>query len=504
MRSEVIGGMEPLVRNRPPGRPASLDGNWVWAADHSSSAAAVLIGLATPWQLEWFGILYASEILLAVVALWALITHLTDTRFWQRPFTTLLACLGATLLAYVVADLTLGTETQNLARGWARNIFLTSNFIGLYFLSRRNPFNLMIYAISAAAGTLGYLALTGAFFDDWKFGASAPLTLLVACLIPLVTTRGSAAGPLALAALGLVHIGLDSREIGGNCLLAGVLLLAHGFPARRLKSLSWAVLGILLSAGVGILLYAYILTDAEYGQRRDFSNAWRTASLITAAGAISESPWLGYGSQANTFDLQSRYDSIFAEHTGIRYRGQRTDTSTFSPHSQILQSCFMPASSAPYSSCSLAGNWCVDLAGVFSSAPLTHSRCCSLSACCVPPGICCSVRSQVWRVWMSRSRRWSCACSIGNGGMNLRDEGRDQENLKRSRSGAPGLSRPRILARSGWPPASRRIARWVSHPSTQPHRSSHRIRRYRLVYRGRPLGDREHLRHPARSRSLAR
>ena len=49
---------------------------------------------------------------------------------------------------------------------------------------------------------------------------------------------------------------------------------------------------------------------------------------------------MGNGSQANNFELQSRYDSIFAERTGMRYRGQQTDTSTFSPHSQILQAWF--------------------------------------------------------------------------------------------------------------------------------------------------------------------
>jgi hypothetical protein len=332
MLSDLTCGADPLFRGRR--RPDSL------GALDKYSAAALLIGLATPWQLEFLGILYASELLLAIVAFWALLTHLTDTRFWQRPFTTLLACLSATLLAYVVADLALGTDFQNLARGWARNIFLASNFIGLYVLSRRNPFNLMIYAISAAAGILGYLAFTGAFFDNWKFGASVPLTLLVACLVPLIAPRGSPAGSLALAAIGLLHIELDSREIGGNCLLAGVLLLARCSSIRRLKSLSWAVLGILVSAGIGVLLYAYVLGDAEYGRRREFSNAWRTASLITGATAISEAPWMGYGSQANNFNLQSRYDSIFTEHTGIRYRGQRTDTSTFSPHSQILQAWF--------------------------------------------------------------------------------------------------------------------------------------------------------------------
>ncbi|MBZ5591979.1 MAG: O-antigen ligase family protein [Acidobacteriia bacterium] len=302
--------------------------------------AALLIGLGTPLQFEWIGILYASEVLLALVAVWALLAHLADGHFWQPPFTTLLTFLGVTMLAYFAADLVLGTEPQNLERGWARNIVLGSNFIGLYFLSRRNPFNLILYAISAAASVLVYLAAAGRLLDDWKFGASAPVTLLVACLLPLVAPAGALIGSLALATLGLLHIALNSREIGGNCLLAGVLLFARCSVALRLRSLAWVVLGVLVSSGLGMLFYAYILTDEAYGQRRQFSNAWRTAALITAADAIAESPWMGNGSQANNSDLQSRYDSIFAERTGIRYRGQPTDSSTFSPHSQILQACF--------------------------------------------------------------------------------------------------------------------------------------------------------------------
>jgi O-Antigen ligase len=302
--------------------------------------AVLLVGLAAPFQLEWIGVLYAAEILLAVVALWSLLTRLTDARFWRPPFTTLLAFLAVTMLAYLTADLTLGTEPQNLARGWARIIVLGSNFVGLYFLGRRNPFNLITYSISAAVSVLGYLAFAGRLLDDWKFGASTPVTLLAACLVPLLAPGGALTGSLALAALGLVHIALDSREIGGNCLLAGVLLFARCSLGTRLRSLAWVALGVLAACGLGVLLYAYALTDEEYGQHRQFSNAWRTASLITAAGAISESPWIGNGSQANNFDLQSRYDSIFAERTGIRYRGRQTDTSTFSPHSQILQAWF--------------------------------------------------------------------------------------------------------------------------------------------------------------------
>ena len=299
-----------------------------------------LIGLATPFQFEMMGILYAPEILLACVTLWALVRGLGSPAFWRRPFVTMLACLGVTMAAYMVADLSLGTEPANLLRGWARIVFLGSNFVGLYFLCRREPLNIVVYSVASAVSALGYLWWSGRLLQDWKFGASAPVTILAASLVPRLAPRGVLAGSVALAAIGVAHILLDSREIGGNCLLAGVLLLARCSSVLRMKSFSYAVLGALTIGGVGALLYVYVLTDETYGQRRQWSNAWRAASLITAVDGILESPWFGNGSQGNNFEFQSRYDSIFAERTGARYRGARTDTSTFSPHSQILQSWF--------------------------------------------------------------------------------------------------------------------------------------------------------------------
>src|SRR5438874_2581830 len=124
-----------------------------------------------PFQLHWGGILYGSEILLAGVAFWSLITHLANSPFWRRPVTTLLISLLTTMLAYVVADLLLGTELENVLRGWARLVFVGSNFLGLYFLCRRDPFNILRYSLAAAAGTIAYLAWEGRLLEDWKFGA---------------------------------------------------------------------------------------------------------------------------------------------------------------------------------------------------------------------------------------------------------------------------------------------------------------------------------------------
>ena len=64
--------------------------------------------------------------------------------------------------------------------------------------------------------------------------------------------------------------------------------------------------------------------------------------------------------------------------------------------------------------------------------------------------------------------------------MTLPHESPAQANPRRSRSGAPSFPRAGVLARSRAPRASYRIARWVSHPSTQANRSGDRDRPIRL------------------------
>src|ERR1043165_6614562 len=98
-----------------------------------TSWAAIFIGLMAPVQLHWGGVLYGSEILLALVAFWSLATRLGDAIFWRPPQTTLLVSLGTTLLAYAAADLIGGTDLQNVLRGWARTFFVGRNFPGLDF-----------------------------------------------------------------------------------------------------------------------------------------------------------------------------------------------------------------------------------------------------------------------------------------------------------------------------------------------------------------------------------
>jgi hypothetical protein len=143
-----------------------------------------------------------------------------------------------------------------------------------------------------------------------------------------------------MGVIGVVHLLLDSRSLGGCCVAACLMLLARHLAQTKPWPLRGVVLGVMALAGILAGVYAYTWGDQSYGLRRLQSMAWRTASLATAWSGVAGSPWIGNGSQANDFRFQSEYDGRYAALSGERYGGPATDTSTFNPHSHILQAWF--------------------------------------------------------------------------------------------------------------------------------------------------------------------
>ncbi len=295
--------------------------------------------MASPVAVQMVGVVYLAEFLLAAVGLWALLTSPSLKNFWRPPFSTLCLLLALSLAGYIAADLVWQTDSGRWWRGWARVAFLASNFIGLYFLCWRKARNFLLYCAGSAVASLIALALAGRLFTDWKFGASVPVTLLIACLGVLASAHRWLA-PAGLGAIGILHILLDSRSLGGCCVAASLMLLARHLAQSKRRPLRSMILWGAALAGIGLSVYAYLWSDQSHGQRRLQSMAWRAASLATAWSGVVDSPWIGNGSQANDFRFQSEYDGRYAAASGARYAGFATDTSTFTPHSHILQAWF--------------------------------------------------------------------------------------------------------------------------------------------------------------------
>ena len=306
----------------------------------AASWTALAVGIASPVAIQLVGVVYLAEILLAGIGLWALLASLSLKKFWQPPFSTLCLLLALSLAGYIAADLVWQTDSGRWLRGWARIAFLASNFIGLYFLCWKRPGNFLLYCAGSAAASLIALALEGRLFTDWKFGASVPVTLLIACLVSIAPAHRWLAPAAGLGAIGVLHILLDSRSLGGCCVAACLVLLARQFTQCKPQPSRSIALWAAALAGIGMGVYAYIWSDQSYGQRRLQSMAWRAASLATAWSGVADSPWIGNGSQANDFRFQSEYDGRYAASSGERYGGLATDTSTFTPHSHILQAWF--------------------------------------------------------------------------------------------------------------------------------------------------------------------
>lgn len=278
----------------------------------AAMGVSLAAGFLQPFMVSLVGRMPLSEVLFLFVTAFALVAFCMDARTINilpapRLLFMLLVCIAVSFAGYIFADLYRMTDLRDLMRGWARLAFLVVDLIAIATLIGLSKHSLPLYQCGLAAGSVLYVLIFGPLLGEyWKFGYAVPVTLLLLLVAPLI---GTWAVELALIGVGLLHLLLDYRSMGGCCLLAGSLLLVMRLPLRLR---GWAVPAAAVSAAIGVLaLYQYVGTKGTH--RTAQSNIDRSAMAAAAWEAVVESPVIGQGSW---FSRSKVFDAFFE----MRYR----------------------------------------------------------------------------------------------------------------------------------------------------------------------------------------
>jgi hypothetical protein len=296
---------------------------------------ALVAGLLTNLRFQLGGRASAGEVVLAVVAIFAVLANVGNTRFWNRRMLLILAALCITFCAYVVSDLINATPSDRLVRGWARMAFVIVNFIAIWALARNRIMNLFAVCVGDALSTmLSYGEDQRDFLYNYKFHLAMPLTVLIMIITPLILRRRAPlATGIAMAGAGMCHLWLDFRMLGAICILIGFVLMARCMTASRLRSLYLSLLAMALVLSSIATGYIYTTTNPAFAERREDSNSERLSLALAGINAIERSPIFGLGSWVWDTEMWE----VFAGKMG------RADTTgvlageTMGPHSQLIQ-----------------------------------------------------------------------------------------------------------------------------------------------------------------------
>lgn len=327
--------------SEPPGGealpPAEETASWI------KLAAIIAAGALTPFTVGLVGALPVGEFILAGALGWmglhVVLNHAAPgTLVTSRLLWTFMACQAVALLGYVLADIYWGSSGDDMARGWARMIFLGIDvlaFAYLFDLPGRHPLVGFVcfevgYALGGAAATLSGNVL---FDDYWKFGWGLPVTITVLLLAPRL---GFWFCQLACLALTAVHVAFEFRSMAAICAAAPALMIFQRCTPRTRV--------IALGAGLAlVVLGASYLSNrrSEDTARSARSDVERSAMVQAAWEGFMRSPWLGNGSWFSKSNVMQefyaiRYDNSIRQGVGS-YEKDEAD-STVAIHSQILTS----------------------------------------------------------------------------------------------------------------------------------------------------------------------
>jgi hypothetical protein len=301
---------------------------------------AFVAGATMPLVIRIGGELFIGELLLALVAATSLAATASGSIFRTRTLPRTLLALMMTLVGYVVSDFACGSAASDYLRGWSRIVFTGIDAVSLTWLALESPDNLRSYALGLALGQplAAMLGLVQPRRDMWKFVYAYPVTISVATIFPWF---GRFMTILAMGALGVFHMWLDYRSLGGFCVLTAALLSMNrrAITTRAQKRSALRLALALLVAG-GLLAGVYVVSNESFAQRRFASNMARLIQLEIVAAAISRSPVIGYGSWAANSDVAREILAV-GKAAGLPETYQEDpDPSKIGAHSQVLQSWY--------------------------------------------------------------------------------------------------------------------------------------------------------------------
>lgn len=308
------------------------------------------------------GELYISELLLAAY----LIFSTSKIRRLADPFPKWFLSLGALwLLSQILSDVVNDTPSANYLRGWAAIIFFLVDFAAIYLMAGRSIKRARLLLFGWALGKIFQFVFAPteyATHEPWKWALATPLTLLLLMYLDIKKINASLI-LLATMFLGMLHIYLNARSLGGRTLITGFFIYVsqlQWFHATLLKRLNIRKFVLLTAGGVGIasvILVAY-QWSAESGylpknvtEKYEMTKSTNLGLLglilggrveiLASSEAVLNSPILGHGSWAEDRKyalLLLKINEILGTNRDEALIEQGVDQSNLIPtHSYLMQ-----------------------------------------------------------------------------------------------------------------------------------------------------------------------
>jgi hypothetical protein len=297
---------------------------------------AYAVGFTNPYTIRLVGLMPVSEVLLlaagALFGLQVILSHrVCEPLLRERPFQWIIVTQAVALFGYVLSDLWRGSNGSDIARGWARMVFLAFDIFCLAVLFG-DLRTFVAYQCGVACSGVHVLVHGALFGDAWKFGYGVPCTVAALLVLPL---GGPALACVGTLGLGVLHWAMDFRSMALICVFLAGLQALTLLPVRSRR---WVVLGGLALVVAVLPFRAQLLGEGSERSKR--SDAERTAMMSAAWEAFDRSPLLGQGSWFSNSKVMDRFMEIRAENAreaGVGGFGD-DDGETMAIHSQILVS----------------------------------------------------------------------------------------------------------------------------------------------------------------------